>query len=523
MKNILLIAIAIFTAGFNSAQNLVSYDSDEIGKIYYRILTESSNSNNNLLNPNELDIDWNTPDFDLSENPTQDSWDSRMAVGNDGTVYAVYNDNYTNGLQKIMFRKKAPGGDWTDPIYVDAGGEIGERNNHFPAIAVAPNGDLHVTYNVWAYENVRNYVGYSYYNAASDTWSDGVKISDLNGTVNHFSSHHDIYCTDDSKPVVVWGYDYRANMTNEEIYMKYFDGENWSADIPVSVENDGFDAGNPNIKSIGNGKAMILYAEKVDASNYELRYRIYDETTHGLSEPFVAAAENVNPGNYTLVSTGSEIMFSLIHKATGPDRDVINIYNYDIENNNFTLSDNLFEAPANAGGLFKQADMDCKPDGDCGVLLTDYMEQTFSFMAYDSASGFGEPEIIAEQNPGFDKPNLRFDPDGNVHCVWSDYRFDDGEGYDEREVIYKMGINNLLDNNEVNFSPVRVYPNPSNGTFTVSADKNYRLEIFDLAGRLMKTENVSGMTNVNLSVPDGTYILRFTNGKDVQVKKLLVK
>ena len=132
-------------------------------------------------------LDWSLPDFNLSDNPGEDSWDVRLATeGND--VYVVYNDNHTNGLQKIMYRKKINDDEWSEAIFVDAGGEIGARNNHFPAIDAAPNGDLHVAYNVWAFENTRNYIGYSHYDAGTDTWVDGVKISDLNGTVDHRSN-----------------------------------------------------------------------------------------------------------------------------------------------------------------------------------------------------------------------------------------------------------------------------------------------------------------------------------------------
>src|SRR5690554_507333 len=157
-KTISLSAMLIFSTMFY-AQNPISIEIDENGKTFFKhrsALEKTSQQTNNV--PEALMLDWSSPDVNISENQYVDSWNTRMAVHPNGNAYVVYNDNHPNGLQKIMFRKSVEGGGWSDAFFVDAGGEIGERNNHFPSIAVSPNGDLHVSYNVWAYENVRNYV-----------------------------------------------------------------------------------------------------------------------------------------------------------------------------------------------------------------------------------------------------------------------------------------------------------------------------------------------------------------------------
>ncbi len=171
---VIILSTTVLFSQSNKSENFVT---DEYGKIYYSNIDSNDQSvfsNYKQLKSKPLyltSIIWNNQDYDISENPTVDSWDPRIDVGLDGTIYVVYNDNHSGtGLQKIMFRKKIPSGDWTEPDYIDKGGEIGTRNNHFPALAVSPNGDIHAIYNVWAYENTRNYIAYSFYDASEDLW-----------------------------------------------------------------------------------------------------------------------------------------------------------------------------------------------------------------------------------------------------------------------------------------------------------------------------------------------------------------
>lgn len=526
MKKTLLSLIALTFSLLGISQSLDINETDQNGKVFYKLERAIPNpQNQNHRAPTDLDLDWNNPDFNISNHPLVDSWDPRMTVDSIGNVYVVYNDNHINGLQKIMFRKKMVGEDWTDPIYVDKGGVVGDRNNHFPAIAVSPNGDLHVTYNVWAYENVRNFIGYSHYSAATDTWTDGAKISDSGGTVNHTESHHDIYSTDDNYPVVVWGYDFRENEVNEEIYMKYFNGSNWSSDIPVSDLTDGLNAGYPNIKSLGDKKSMIIYAEGSTGGGTALKYRIYDEINNNLTEARLITSENIRSNNYVLAtSSNDEVRIFSIHKKNAPDRDVLNVFDYDRTDDSFSLSANTFEMNANAGGLLKRIAMDCNSEGDCAVIFTDFLAETNSFLEYNKSTGFGIPLIINEENPGLDPPSALFDPNGNLHVVWTDYRFDDGQGFDEREVFYHKGVNRNLGINSVSSGKINIYPNPTKGGITIMAIENYNLEIFDILGRMVdKISITETFTQINTNLKTGTYFLKFWNENVSQVKRLIVE
>lgn len=523
-KNLFLVTGCLMGMCFGQTNTLFDVDND--GKIHFQKI-ESNNPSNpdpNFLNPNDLEIDWSEPDYNLSNNPEMDSWDVRIATQGED-VFVVYNDNHTNGLQKIIFQKKLESGEWSDAIFVDAGGEIGERNNHLPAIASSSNGDLHVVYNVWAYENGRNYIGYSHYDASAGAWVDGVKISDLGGTVDHFNSYKNVYSTEEGFPVVVWGFDNRENSVNEEIYLTYFDGESWSEDIAVSDLTDNQNAGVPHIRSIGNQKAMVVYSENnSDGTSMDLKYRIYDEQSHELSEPKIITSDNVMTINYVPVASSPEQVFVLTYfKMTGPDRDVMAIYNYDINSDTFELSANTFEVPANAGGLLKRVDADCTASGDCGVIYTDFFEQKISYVGYSPETGFGEPVVICNEDPQWEFPSARFDSSGNFHASWSDMRNDPGAGWVAREAIYKMGRNESLGIGNVFAEQISIYPNPAKDVFTIQTDKSLTVEIIDISGRLIDKRMISGTTQIHKSLPSGVYFVRLTHGKEVIVKKLMVK
>ena len=524
MTRKLLFYATFFSLAVGFAQSPGKYSTDADGKIYLSTENNKSQSDGENRGTADLQLDWSTPDVNISENPTKDSWDPRMDVHSSGNAYVVYSDNHSNGLQKIMFRKKVGNDPWSTPIFIDKGGEIGQRNNHFGAIAVSPNGDLHATYNVWAYENVRNYIGYSYYNAATDVWSDGVKISDENGTVNHTSGRHAIYSTDDNLPVVAWGYDFRANQINEEIYMKYFDGTSWSADIPVSDVTDNMDAGYPHFKSIGNNQGMIIYSEKKSGGVTELKYRVYDETTHTLSAASVITDDNIGTFNYTLATSPSgQVMVLTVHKKNGPGRDVLQLYDYDRTGDSFTLSTHIFEDVSSTAG-FKRIAMDCNNDDDCAVIFTDIFAENISFLQYNQTDGFGTPLVIVDEDPGWEEPTCKFDANGDLHLTWNDYRFDDGQGWDEREIFYQIGKNTFVGVGDFqNTTAINIYPNPSKGSFYIDTQESFNLEIYDVLGRRISSKNISGKTEMKDVLSTGTYFLHFFNENATIVKRLLVE
>src|SRR5690606_2204102 len=102
------------------------------------------------------------------------------------------------------------------------------------------------------------------------------------------------------------------------------------------------------------------------------------------------------------------------------------------------------------------------------------------------------------ENPSWEEPVCKFDTRGDLHVVWNDMRFNDGQGWDEREVFYKLGKNLLVGVDEFqNQAVISVYPNPSKGSFIIDTKDSFKVEIFDVLGRKIVSQNISGNTEMN--------------------------
>jgi hypothetical protein len=85
----------------------------------------------------------------------------------------------------------------------------------------------------------------------------------------------------------------------------------------------------------------------------------------------------------------------------------------------------------------------------------------------------------------------------------------------------------ITDVNEISATSVNVYPNPSNGTFTISLPEGAEtvLSVMDLTGKSVYQDNVSGTTTINLNdMYKGIYLLNIydTTTNTNVVKKLVI-
>lgn len=76
--------------------------------------------------------------------------------------------------------------------------------------------------------------------------------------------------------------------------------------------------------------------------------------------------------------------------------------------------------------------------------------------------------------------------------------------------------NSLGINDASVYNKLKIYPNPSNGFFTVASEKqlsNIEFELIDLFGRKLKTGTLNGLNSVIdiNDLPDGIYLLRLEN------------
>jgi hypothetical protein len=103
-----------------------------------------------------------------------------------------------------------------------------------------------------------------------------------------------------------------------------------------------------------------------------------------------------------------------------------------------------------------------------------------------------------------ERMTLEIDTSGNPYVMQSD-RF------------HVLDINNLpqwlgiQEQESITFS---VYPNPSNGSVSVSLPEGViadKFEIFDLTGRLIESDDLKD--NIVLNVPSGTYFIQLFDGE----------
>ncbi len=74
---------------------------------------------------------------------------------------------------------------------------------------------------------------------------------------------------------------------------------------------------------------------------------------------------------------------------------------------------------------------------------------------------------------------------------------------------------------------ISIYPNPSNGHFTVvltNGNKNASIEVFDVLGKkVYGIDNPNSTTEINLNVHNGVYLVKVMNAKNSYLERIVVK
>jgi hypothetical protein len=63
----------------------------------------------------------------------------------------------------------------------------------------------------------------------------------------------------------------------------------------------------------------------------------------------------------------------------------------------------------------------------------------------------------------------------------------------------------------------------SNGNWTISNEGEATLQVIDVNGQILKSENINGCGNVNVNVAAGVYLLRLVNGDIIKTQKVVIK
>ncbi len=82
-------------------------------------------------------------------------------------------------------------------------------------------------------------------------------------------------------------------------------------------------------------------------------------------------------------------------------------------------------------------------------------------------------------------------------------------------------VTNIAEENVVN----SIYPNPSNGMFSISGENIESIEVYDITGKLVMQQNINA-SNATIDLTNkakGVYTLKSYNGNNVSVSKLIVE
>jgi len=125
-----------------------------------------------------------------------------------------------------------------------------------------------------------------------------------------------------------------------------------------------------------------------------------------------------------------------------------------------------------------------------------------------------------------------------INANWDTSEFPDGGPNRRYTVRYWNVINNIYNNGETTgienlsvFESFRVYPNPTQGVFTVDVQStrttDLDISLVDMQGRVMYQNSITGVTShreiIDTELAKGIYFLSINNGKEVKVQKLIVQ
>src|SRR5690606_27331008 len=97
----------------------------------------------------------------------------------------------------------------------------------------------------------------------------------------------------------------------------------------------------------------------------------------------------------------------------------------------------------------------------------------------------------------------------------------------DKRIMQSRSINNppLITIDEFNFASFNMYPNPSDGIFNISTQNVLNLEVYDITGKLVYTQNqVQNNSRIDLSfLNSGMYIAKVMDNNNSHSQKIVIK
>lgn len=89
---------------------------------------------------------------------------------------------------------------------------------------------------------------------------------------------------------------------------------------------------------------------------------------------------------------------------------------------------------------------------------------------------------------------------------------------------YGTTCNVPTSSNAIENNVFKVYPNPSNGDFTIELSENAKIYIYDATGKLVLNKQVNqGVNSVKLVVSPNLYFLQIVTNSGIQTHKIIIE
>ncbi|HXD92071.1 MAG TPA: T9SS type A sorting domain-containing protein, partial [Bacteroidia bacterium] len=128
-------------------------------------------------------------------------------------------------------------------------------------------------------------------------------------------------------------------------------------------------------------------------------------------------------------------------------------------------------------------------------------------------SGDGGPATLAEINS----------PSAVAIDAGNNFYISDGVNSVVRKVTHvnTVGINQITEN----LNRLNIYPNPNSGNFTIETNSvsNQTMQVYDINGKLILSQNINGITTIDASnLSNGIYNVNIIDNASVSNKKMVI-
>ncbi|HPW66392.1 MAG TPA: T9SS type A sorting domain-containing protein [Salinivirgaceae bacterium] len=484
-------------------------------------LVISSNIQAQTVLPN---VRVNTTDY---HEVSVDAAGKRIAVLND-TVYAIWEGWLTDTTSNIYFVKSVDKGlTFSEDLPIFAGPD--SILHLIPSIAVAQNGDIYIAWNAASNNE-------SYWNIWFTKSSDGGSTF-LTPTHITTSNACMFPCVGAYNNNVYIFYAEGSNFPNMNYHFVRSTNGGISFESPIQV-NDESGTGDiefDKLTSMTIDTSGIIYLAWIDGRRATGQGDVFfaKSTDNGQSFSSNVMVNDINQsgadsvqGSPSIAAEGNNVYVSFVDRREGSGWENARVYMAKSTDGGNTFSTESYLVGHTGTCSFH--DVTVSLNGKLSVAICSHIMPTgFGVWLYESTDGgnnFSTPLALSDAfSNNFSAINIISNSDNEILALWKDSR----EG-DDIENIYFAKTDLGVKIDELNFDNESfcIYPNPTNGSFSVSTQNNntnIEISICNLQGQIIYKKAYSDTSNVNidLEIPQGVYFVTIKLTDETKTIKLI--